>query len=232
MLRKNFFSNSKRLFSLLGCATHKSRIVTPQIIVPLSRSNQLILRELKESDAVPLFSTIDSNRAHLREWLPWVDSTIQLEDSKKFIATSTKQNQEGTALVLGMFDNGKLLGTTSFVSINQIKKTSELGYWVCKSSQGKGLVTASCRALIDYGFDKLLLRKVVVKCVTENHRSMQVVKRIGFSCSEVYEEQYTRGMINILKVTHGNLTRKDWKLIKIKEEDGFRVLSSTPKSLL
>ena len=38
------------------------------------------------NDAEELFSVVESNRAYLREWLPWLDQTNSVEDEISFIS--------------------------------------------------------------------------------------------------------------------------------------------------
>ena len=45
---------------------------------------QLALPEL----AAPLFEAVDSQRDYLLQWLPWVDTTLNVEDTQLFIRES------------------------------------------------------------------------------------------------------------------------------------------------
>ena len=59
-------------------------------------------------------------------------------------------------------------------------RTTEVGYWLGEEHQGKGLVTAACRALVDHAFGELGLNRVVISCATENKRSCAIPERLGF----------------------------------------------------
>jgi len=69
------------------------------------------------------------------------------------------------------------------VGYNQIdwqNRIGSIGYWLAEAYQGKGLMTTSCKALIDYGFGVLNLNRLVIACATENKPSRAIPKRLGF----------------------------------------------------
>jgi ribosomal-protein-serine acetyltransferase len=51
----------------------------------LQVDEDIILKILELDDAEALFNLINQNRVHLREWLPWVDANIALENTQLFI---------------------------------------------------------------------------------------------------------------------------------------------------
>jgi ribosomal-protein-serine acetyltransferase len=42
------------------------------------------MKILELADAADLFELTNNSRKHLKEWLPWVDFTLTVEDSKDF----------------------------------------------------------------------------------------------------------------------------------------------------
>ena len=51
----------------------------------LNVDEEIVLRIPAIHEAQQLFSLIEKKRNHLREFLGWVDTTNQIEDSKQFI---------------------------------------------------------------------------------------------------------------------------------------------------
>ncbi len=49
-------------------------------------------------DAGEVFSLVGGSRAYLRLWLPWVDATQSVEDTKEFIKSAMKQYDENEVL--------------------------------------------------------------------------------------------------------------------------------------
>ena len=65
-------------------------------------------------------------------------------------------------------------------AIDWENRSTALGYWLGKGYQGKGLVTAACRALVEHAFGELDLNRVSIACATENKKSCAVPDRLGF----------------------------------------------------
>jgi len=56
-----------------------------------------------------------------------------------------------------------------------------LGYWIGKEHEGNGIITSSCRRLLQYGFEVLMLNRIEIRCGVENVRSQRVPERLGFT---------------------------------------------------
>ena len=146
------------------------------------------LRELTTDDAPRLFSVIDTNRAYLREWLPWLDSQQGPTDSLEFIRRSKEENQQGIALTLAIEHLGKIVGVIGFHEYDYEKGQASMGYWISAPHQGKGIVTKSCKRLIAYAFRDLRFNKVIMRIATENHASRRVAERCGLSQEETISQ--------------------------------------------
>jgi ribosomal-protein-serine acetyltransferase len=138
------------------------------------------LRLLEERHARELTDLTDRNREHLRKWLPWVDANRSVEDHKNFIRDALKQFAQNKGFVAGIWHEGRLAGVISYNSIDWENRTVEVGYWLGEEYQGKGLVTAASRALVEHAFGELGLNRVVISCATENKRSCAIPERLGF----------------------------------------------------
>lgn len=144
-------------------------------------SDKLQLRLFNVSDSNQLFSLVDRNRTYLREWLPWVDYQKSSQDTLDFIEGSIDRWNRKLALTLAVINKGQLCGVVSFNAINLDYGSAAIGYWIGQESQGRGIVTKSISALIDYGFEKLLLTKITINCAEHNKKSIAVAERLGFS---------------------------------------------------
>ena len=142
------------------------------------------LRELTGDDAGALYALVDSNRNYLRQWLPWVDMQKGPLDSAQFIESARNDNQAGVALTLGIEHQGDIAGVIAFHELDRDNRQTSMGFWISSSHQGKGIVSSSCKRLIEHAFTDLGLNRVVMKIAEDNLRSRRVAESLGLAYEE------------------------------------------------
>ena len=143
-------------------------------------SDELSLVLLEPRHAEPLFRTVDENRAHLRQWLPWVDDTRAPDNTLAFIRSTQKQFGANDGFQTALVVRGEIAGMIGHIGIQWQHRATALGYWLAETHQGRGLMTLACRAYIDHAFGELGLNRVEIRAATENRRSRAVPERLGF----------------------------------------------------
>ena len=134
-----------------------------------------------EENAAEVFKVVTENYAHLYQWSPWLDENYSLERATEFAKLCQKQFEEKTSIPLCIKLNGKIVGGTGFNAFNWEYKSAEIGYWLAKEHNGKGIVTKSCRRMLNYAFDELKLNRIVLRCVPTNEKSRKIPERLGFT---------------------------------------------------
>lgn len=138
------------------------------------------LRLFEERHAPALFALTDANREYLREWLPWLDATQSVEDTRGFIRGALLQFAENRGFQAGIWYRGELAGSVGYHYIDWANRSVELGYWLGAAFQGHGLMTKACRALVTHAFAELGLNRVAIRCATGNAKSCAIPERLGF----------------------------------------------------
>ena len=141
---------------------------------------KLSLKLIELRDAERIFELTDKSRSYLREWLPWLDYTMKVEDSKKFIQSCLTGYAENKSLNTVIIFEGKVVGVAGFNSINWSNKTAYIGYWLGEDYQGNGIITKVAKALTDYALHDLQLNKVEIRVAAENQKSRSVPERLCF----------------------------------------------------
>jgi ribosomal-protein-serine acetyltransferase len=139
------------------------------------------MRQFEPRDAETVFTVVDRNREHLRQWLPWVDRTHSPEDIRQFILRVRAQFEADQGPNAGVWVDGAFAGNLGCHPIDWRNRNCSLGYWIDAAQQGKGVITRCCAAMLDYLFEELRLHRVEIRCGTGNTRSCAIPERLGFT---------------------------------------------------
>jgi ribosomal-protein-serine acetyltransferase len=149
-------------------------------LFPLQIDQNVRLNLLQPRHAVELFKLVDSNRTHLREWLPFVDDYRSVIAATQFITRNREEHSGKTGLVAGIWAEELLAGVVTFDYIDWGNRAALIGFWLGKSFQGRGIMTRTCTALIDLAFNEMGLNRVEISCAVENRRCRLVPERLRF----------------------------------------------------
>ena len=144
-------------------------------------NTNLSLELINYSHAQPIFEMVDKNRAHLSPWLPFVDRMQTVEFAENFVKGTLQRNKEGQEWAFVIIEKGEIVGRIGVYKIDNQNKIGEIGYWLIENLQGKGIVTSSCKALIQFCFNDLKLNRIEIKCGTENLKSKSIPEKLNFT---------------------------------------------------
>lgn len=142
--------------------------------------NEIQLKILELRDAEEIFALTDASRNYLREWLPWVDATKAVDDSKSFIQSTLQQFASNNGFQAGIFYNGQLAGVIGFHGINWANRSTSVGYWLGEGFQGRGIMTSTYKAMVDIAFREYGLNRVEIRAAVENRKSRAIPERLRF----------------------------------------------------
>ena len=149
-------------------------------MLPHILSDSLSLDLLAPRHAAALFAAVEANRAHLREWLPWVDETRSVDDTRRFIDRMRDQYRATEGFQATILTDGEVVGLAGHHRIDWRNRSTSLGYWLARDRQGKGIMTRTCTAIVDHAFRTLDLHRVEIRCAAGNRRSRALAERLGF----------------------------------------------------
>jgi ribosomal-protein-serine acetyltransferase len=144
-------------------------------------SDNITLRLLQAHHTKVLFDLVDTNRDHLRAWLPWLDKTLSEKDTVRFISGMLSSFASTGAFACGIWHRERLCGVVGYNRIDSENRIGHIGYWLAKEAEGKGIMTDCCRALIKHGFEEYRLNRIVIAVATTNIKSQAIPDRLGFS---------------------------------------------------
>jgi len=172
-------------------------------------SDEIYLRNYEEEDAPALFALVEQNRAHLRPWLVWVDATIKEAHSLEYIRAARQEQYDQQSIAYGIFWQEQLVGGIGMHQWDHRLRKAQIGYWLSKEAEGKGILQESARAFISYLFRQLQLNKIELHHLPGNVRSAAVARRLGFKIEGILRDSFLmNGQLQDLVVN--GLLHREW----------------------
>jgi ribosomal-protein-serine acetyltransferase len=152
----------------------------------------LELRLPEDRCAQEMFDITIANREHLKPFLGWVEKVNSVEDTRKWVHDCLESHANKTSFNATIWENGRFIGGLGFHHIHSFRRYGEIGYWLAKHAEGRGIMTRACTALIAHGFEGLKLHRAEIRCDPDNQRSRAIPKRLGFTEEGVLRESLER----------------------------------------
>jgi ribosomal-protein-serine acetyltransferase len=152
-----------------------------------------------------LFRLTNQNRAHLKKWLAWLDLVKTYEDTQTFIDTAVHQHHNNQATTFAILYRGELVGVAGFNHFDYQHQWGAIGYWLCSSHTGSGVISKVVQKLLEYGFVEHSLNKIEIRCAQQNYKSRAIPERLGFSyeatlrqCEWLYDQYVDHAIYSML----------------------------------
>lgn len=161
-------------------------------------NDEIVLKELGLEDVETIFETIDTERSYLEEWLPFVEKTLENSYTRSYVEGYLKYGRLDFTCTVNY--KNRFVGIIGFKETDPYNKKTEIGYWLSEPFQHKGIITLSCKAMINYAFNEMELNRVQLKAAKGNLKSQHVAERIGFTFEGVERESelHSRGFVDLL----------------------------------
>jgi RimJ/RimL family protein N-acetyltransferase len=151
--------------------------------VPLPlRTERLVIRPYREDDATPLHEVFGS--PEVMKWTPSAPSKDVAETAQRLARTMafTARQPAGLGLwALALQESGEFLGQVGLFPVEGKGPDVEVAYELAPRVWGHGYATEAARALVEYGFGEMRLRRVVALILPDNARSRNVASKCGMT---------------------------------------------------
>lgn len=179
------------------------------IINDLIVNESIVLKHLTLDDAHAIFYAIDTNRAHLRTWLPFVDTTKSVKDTISFVK-SVIDDLERRQEIFTIWYEGEYAGLIGLKDIDYLNRKLEVGYWLIERMTKKGIITLSLKTLMHFIYEKLELNRLQIKCGVGNNSSSSIPKKLGFHYEGI-ERAGERHANKYIDLEVYSLMKKEWE---------------------
>ena len=162
------------------------QLATPAYLIKTERL-QLRQLEVRDADAVLAYHSLPEV-AQFQYWQPRTRS--EMAAKVKEWAKNTSIIKEGDALTLVVeLENGTALIGDVYLNLKSAHaRQGEIGYSFNPAYTGRGFATEAVAALVDWGFRKLRLHRIMARCDVRNEPSWRLLERLNFRCEAHFKE--------------------------------------------
>jgi ribosomal-protein-alanine N-acetyltransferase len=177
--------------------------------LPQLPTERLLLRRMRLDDAADMFDY--ASDAEVTKTLTW-DTHLSIDDSLAFLRQMIAGYERGEQASWGIEHKAdrKFIGTIGFARPREGGYVAEVGYALSRRYWGQGLMTEALRAVIDFGFRHMELRRIDCVCRVDNIGSYRVMEKSGMQFEGALREaKYSKGRLEtvrlyaILRSEHG-----------------------------
>jgi ribosomal-protein-serine acetyltransferase len=153
-------------------------------------TQRLLLAPVEPADALDLWNAVETSRAHLEKWLPWVPFNTDADASYRYAEASANDWDHARACRFSIRERGsrRFLGVVGLESLAHLHQSAELGYWLRLDTVRRGVMSEAARAAVQWAFRRLGAHRVRVAAATDNHASLGVIRHVGFRFEGIARE--------------------------------------------
>jgi RimJ/RimL family protein N-acetyltransferase len=157
---------------------------------PRLTTSRTVLRAWNVDDALLLKTAIDSNKDHLKPWVPWATGEeTPLEDTQARVTLFAEEFTTDRNWLYAVFtsDESRVIGGAGLhdrIGLGGL----EVGYWIDRDHINQGLATEVAGAIAEMAFADPALQFLEMHIDARNVASARVPQRLGFTMVELREE--------------------------------------------
>ncbi len=176
--------------------------------LPQITTDRTVLRRMRASDEDAVYAyAADPDVARYTSWAPHTSP----EETRQFVRRVLDAYLEKRVANWGieLTSERTLIGTGGFGSWDRENGIGEIGYAIGKAYWGQGLMTEAAKAMIDFGFRRMALNRVVIRMDPRNTGSWRVAEKCGCRFEGISRQaHFAKGTFHDLMVWA--IVRDDW----------------------
>lgn len=182
---------------------HNVRRAFPQL-----ETNRLLLREVSPEDSAAIFHNYTDPQVTEHFMEPLTEG----QQATAIVEEYIEYDRAGTGIVWAITLKGSptLVGTCGYEVLSPYDQRGEIGYDLARAYWGQGIMREALQAVIVYSFTQLDLNRIQAYVLTENARSIGLLRRLHFETEGVLRE-YRRFKGRFSDWVLMSLLKKEWQ---------------------
>jgi ribosomal-protein-serine acetyltransferase len=155
-----------------------------------------IIRPIVTGDAPEYFSFIERNRGRLERYFPnTVHSTSDLSATEAHLNERMDLAEKGEFIMLVLEEKGfkQIIGAVFIKEFDWSIRKAELGFFIDKDYEQKGIATQGIALVCDHCFDTMRMNKLFMRIEESNLPSRRVAEKNGFIAEGILRSEFKTG---------------------------------------
>ncbi len=143
------------------------------------------------------------NSEHIQEFFPTLLRNNSSNLGTRLWFLQKKKNwSAGTSFAFGILFRGQLCGFIGVMSFDPRVPRAELGYFIERNMQRKGITRDAIRLMCAWCFGTLKCSKVIARISPENEHSRNLVLQLGFEYEGTLKNDFRNGFNRLIDVEY------------------------------
>lgn len=173
---------------------------SPEKLLPL-QTKRLKLIPPRESDSIFIHNALMASMNEIAPWFSWAKPNLtveQVSENHKEDIIAAKDIKAHIGLFYCVWEKETFLGEVWLEIRDWSVMSAEIGYWFDSRKTGKGFATEAVDRLIQYAFEALGASRISIIVSEQNHRSLNLVKRLDMQNALSYKMVLSHRLITKL----------------------------------
>ena len=167
-------------------------VARAEFALPIDQDLHLVLRTPYLSRR--MFALQSAEKERLSPWEQWAGDDMTEASVRDGDTATLAGFAAGKVVPTCICWRGEIVGAAS-ARLDAWSGSAELGYFIAAEFEGRGLVTRSVRALIDYAAVIHAVQRFYIQAAVGNVRSLAVAERLGFQREGVLRSAWSVGAL-------------------------------------
>ena len=180
-------------------------------MTPLATA-RLILRSPRRGDWQAIMAVLDD--LAVTRHLSTVPHPYTKKDARRWIRKAIRKAKKKTeyAFVLELQGERAVIGGTELYAIDTVNRTARTGSWIARPFWGRGFTSEAKKAVNDFAFGTLGLRRLEAEAYADNARSHDMLLRLGYQWEGTRRKGAWAAATGVLHdVNIYGLLKEDWE---------------------
>lgn len=173
-------------------------------------TDRLLLRRFAFDDAYDMFKNW-ANDCMVTKFLTWRPHN-NIDVTKEILEQWVKEyeNNDIYDWAIELKENGEVIGGISIVKLDENHYSCEIGYCMSRRYWGKGIMSESLKAVIDYLFSEVGFNRIVARHDTNNIASGKVMVKSGMKYEGTLRQVKLRDNKEFYDLAIYAILKDDW----------------------